>query len=95
MSAEIVVLIAMELQLLKGLITVFLCVPNWKFEIVSCILTTPREYLKVGTGVACCSKSSRNAGQVMEAVIVISLLSESASPSCFQVCGRKTEVRFI
>ncbi|KAK1376563.1 type 2 DNA topoisomerase 6 subunit B-like [Heracleum sosnowskyi] len=53
-----------------------------------------REHLKVGTGVACYSESSRNAGQVMEAVIVISQLSESTSPSCFQVCDGKTEVLY-
>ncbi|KAL8111841.1 hypothetical protein AgCh_019518 [Apium graveolens] len=53
-----------------------------------------RGHLKVGTGVACYSESSRNAGQVMEAVIVISQLSESTSPSCFQVCDRKTEVLY-
>lgn len=53
-----------------------------------------REHLKVGTGVAFYSESSRNAGQVMEAVIVVSQLSESTSPSCFQVCNRKTEVLY-
>lgn len=75
--------------------TLFLSLRNWKFELVSCFSTICREHLKVGTGVACYSESSRNAGQVMEAVIVISQLSESTSPSCFQVCDRKTEVRFI
>nr|XP_017235109.1 PREDICTED: type 2 DNA topoisomerase 6 subunit B-like isoform X1 [Daucus carota subsp. sativus] len=53
-----------------------------------------REHLKVGTGVACCSKSGRNAGQVLEAVIIISQLSKSTSPSCIPVCCGKTEVLY-
>ncbi|KVH97796.1 hypothetical protein Ccrd_000076 [Cynara cardunculus var. scolymus] len=53
-----------------------------------------REHLKTGTGVVC-SKSNRNIETTMEAVVVISELSELMNPSCFRVCGSKTEVLYF
>ncbi|XWS69018.1 hypothetical protein CRYUN_Cryun04dG0143600 [Craigia yunnanensis] len=48
-----------------------------------------REQLKIGSGVACSMESHRSCGLMMEAVIVISELSESP---CFRSCSNKTEV---
>ncbi|KAM4109835.1 hypothetical protein ACB094_03G149600 [Castanea mollissima] len=49
------------------------------------------EHLKVGSGIACCTEGLRNTGLVMEAVILISEMSEPTS-SCFRPCGAKSEV---
>ncbi|KAL0004236.1 hypothetical protein SO802_011797 [Lithocarpus litseifolius] len=49
------------------------------------------EHLKVGSGMACCTEGLRNTGLVMEAVILISEISEPNS-SCFRPCGAKSEV---
>lgn len=48
-----------------------------------------REQLKIGTGVASSMESHRSSGLMMEAVIIISELSESP---CFRSCSNKTEV---
>nr|XP_023884228.1 type 2 DNA topoisomerase 6 subunit B-like isoform X2 [Quercus suber] len=48
------------------------------------------EHLKVGSGIACCTEGLRNTGLVMEAVILISEISEPTS-SCFRPCGAKSE----
>ncbi|XVF02471.1 hypothetical protein REPUB_Repub04eG0178200 [Reevesia pubescens] len=48
-----------------------------------------REQLKIGSGVACSMESHRSSGLKMEAVIVISELSEFP---CFRSCSNKTEV---
>lgn len=53
------------------------------------------ECLKVGSGVACSTESNRNAGQVMEAVIIISESLESMSPSCLRLHSTKTEVLYF
>ncbi|KAI3720320.1 hypothetical protein L6452_21236 [Arctium lappa] len=53
-----------------------------------------REHLKTGSGVVC-SKSNRNTETTIEAVVVISELSELTNPSCFRVCGSKTEVLYF
>ncbi|XP_021293001.1 type 2 DNA topoisomerase 6 subunit B-like [Herrania umbratica] len=50
-----------------------------------------REQLKIGTGVACSLESHRNSELLMEAVIVISEVSELTTP-CFRSCSNKTEV---
>ncbi|EOY00504.1 Uncharacterized protein TCM_010388 [Theobroma cacao] len=50
-----------------------------------------REQLKIGTGVACSLESHRNSELLMEAVIVISEVSELTT-SCFRSCSNKTEV---
>ncbi|KAG5520907.1 hypothetical protein RHGRI_033461 [Rhododendron griersonianum] len=49
-------------------------------------------HLKVGSGVACCTQSHRNSGQVMEAVIIINEESNPTTSSCFRACDAKTEV---
>nr|XP_011463198.1 PREDICTED: uncharacterized protein LOC101307297 isoform X2 [Fragaria vesca subsp. vesca] len=49
------------------------------------------DHLKVGTGVACHTESRRYSESTMEAVIVISEISDLAS-SCMRTCGSKTEV---
>ncbi|XP_075659754.1 type 2 DNA topoisomerase 6 subunit B-like [Castanea sativa] len=49
------------------------------------------EHLKVGSGIACCKEGLRNTVLVMEAVILISEMSEPTS-SCFRPCGAKSEV---
>ncbi|XP_050276665.1 type 2 DNA topoisomerase 6 subunit B-like [Quercus robur] len=49
------------------------------------------EHLKVGSGIACCTEGLRNTGLVMEAVILISEISEPTS-TCFRPCGAKSEV---
>ncbi|PSR84839.1 Type 2 DNA topoisomerase 6 subunit B-like [Actinidia chinensis var. chinensis] len=48
--------------------------------------------LKVGRGVACCTESP---GQVMEAVIIISELSEPTTPSCLRASHAKTEILYF
>ncbi|XVF43996.1 hypothetical protein PTKIN_Ptkin02bG0084500 [Pterospermum kingtungense] len=48
-----------------------------------------REQLKIGSGVACSMESHGSSGLMMEAVIIISELSESP---CFRSCSNKTEV---
>ncbi|CAL8994230.1 unnamed protein product, partial [Prunus brigantina] len=52
------------------------------------------EHLKVGSGVACCTESCKYSGSVMEAVIVISEISEVAS-TCPRTHGSKTEVLYF
>jgi len=52
-----------------------------------------REHLKVGSGISCCTEGHRNAGRTMEAIIVISEISEPTS-FCFRTCGAKSEVCF-
>ncbi|XP_021809718.1 type 2 DNA topoisomerase 6 subunit B-like isoform X3 [Prunus avium] len=52
------------------------------------------EHLKVGSGVACCTESHKYSGSVMEAVIVISEISEVAS-TCLRTHGLKTEVLYF
>ncbi|PON46134.1 hypothetical protein PanWU01x14_253570 [Parasponia andersonii] len=58
----------------------------------SCFLTP--ETLKVGSGMACQTESSRNTGLVMEAVIIISEISEQTS-NCFSASSAKTEVLYF
>ncbi|XP_062158976.1 type 2 DNA topoisomerase 6 subunit B-like isoform X2 [Alnus glutinosa] len=48
-------------------------------------------HLKVGSGISCCTEGHRNAGRTMEAIIVISEISEPTS-FCFRTCGAKSEV---
>ncbi|KAM6589307.1 hypothetical protein CsatA_011912 [Cannabis sativa] len=50
--------------------------------------------LKVGSGMVSQTKSRRNTGLVMEAVIVISEISDQTS-TCFRACGAKTEVLYF
>nr|GEW80963.1 type 2 DNA topoisomerase 6 subunit B-like [Tanacetum cinerariifolium] len=52
-----------------------------------------REHLKTGTGVVC--KSTKIAETTIEVVVIISELSELMNPSCFRVCGSKTEVLYF
>ncbi|CAL2231302.1 unnamed protein product [Prunus armeniaca] len=52
------------------------------------------EHLKVGSGVACCTEGRKYSGSVMEAVIVISEISEVAS-TCPRTHGSKTEVLYF
>nr|GMD97015.1 type 2 DNA topoisomerase 6 subunit B-like [Ipomoea batatas] len=59
----------------------------------SCFLTG--ENLKVGTGIASCSGNMQNNRLVMEAVIIISELSELATPSCFREHEMETEIFFF
>ncbi|KAF8390427.1 hypothetical protein HHK36_024953 [Tetracentron sinense] len=54
-----------------------------------------REHLKVGSGVACCTENLRNTEHVVEAVIIISELPESSSPSCLGACGTATKVIYF
>lgn len=51
-----------------------------------------RECLKVGSGVTCCTGTSRTNGWVVEVVMIISESSEQTSLSCLRACGSKTEV---
>lgn len=53
-----------------------------------------RENLKVGTGVANSSGSSRGDSQVVEAVVIISEMSEQVPSSCIREQDMKTEVCF-
>uniref|UniRef100_A0A2N9IPT0 Type 2 DNA topoisomerase 6 subunit B-like n=1 Tax=Fagus sylvatica TaxID=28930 RepID=A0A2N9IPT0_FAGSY len=55
------------------------------------IASFKREHLKFGSGIACCTEGQKNTGLLMEAVIVISEISEPTS-SCFRPCGAKSEV---
>ncbi|KAF4395523.1 hypothetical protein G4B88_010987 [Cannabis sativa] len=50
--------------------------------------------LKVGIGMVSQTKSRRNTGLVMEAVIVISEMSDQTS-TCFRACSAKTEVLYF
>ncbi|XP_031125077.1 type 2 DNA topoisomerase 6 subunit B-like [Ipomoea triloba] len=59
----------------------------------SCFLTG--ENLKVGTGIASCLGNMQNNRLVMEAVIIISELSELATPSCFREHEMETEIFFL
>nr|GLL49954.1 type 2 DNA topoisomerase 6 subunit B-like [Ipomoea trifida] len=59
----------------------------------SCFLTG--ENLKVGTGIASCSGNMQNNRLVMEAVIIISELSELATPSCFREHEMETELKAL
>jgi hypothetical protein len=52
-----------------------------------------RECIKAGSGIACCTVDHRNAGRMIEAIIVISEISETTS-CCFRTCGAKSEVCF-
>ncbi|RXH69743.1 hypothetical protein DVH24_006999 [Malus domestica] len=52
------------------------------------------EHLKIGSGAACCTESRRYPGSVMQAVIVISEMSEVAS-TCSRTCSSKTEVLYF
>ncbi|GMY26240.1 type 2 DNA topoisomerase 6 subunit B-like isoform X1 [Fagus crenata] len=52
------------------------------------------EHLKFRSGIACCTEGQKNTGLLMEAVIVISEISEPTS-SCFRPCGAKSEVLFF
>ncbi|KAI3795974.1 hypothetical protein L1987_38635 [Smallanthus sonchifolius] len=52
-----------------------------------------RERLKTGSGVVC--KSKKNTETTIEAVFIISELSELINPSCSRVCGSKTEVIYF
>ncbi|KAB2624740.1 hypothetical protein D8674_016400 [Pyrus ussuriensis x Pyrus communis] len=52
------------------------------------------EHLKIGSGTVCCTESRRYPGSVMEAVIVISEMSEVAS-TCPRTCSSKTEVLYF
>ncbi|KAM6562219.1 hypothetical protein CsatB_022217 [Cannabis sativa] len=54
----------------------------------------PNSTLKVGTGMVSQTKSRRNTGLVMEAVIVISEMSDQTS-TCFRACSAKTEVLYF
>ncbi|XAR65072.1 hypothetical protein NMG60_11009040 [Bertholletia excelsa] len=49
-------------------------------------------HVKVGSAVACSTESHRNTGQVMEAVIIISELSEPTTPSCIRTSNGKTKI---
>ncbi|XP_071736444.1 type 2 DNA topoisomerase 6 subunit B-like [Rutidosis leptorrhynchoides] len=51
------------------------------------------ERLKTGSGTVC--KASRNIERTIEAVVIVSELSEILNPSCFRVCGNKTEVLYF
>ncbi|PWA97769.1 hypothetical protein CTI12_AA026210 [Artemisia annua] len=51
------------------------------------------EHLKTGSGVG--YKSTKNAETTIEVVVIISELSEMMNPSCFRVCGSKTEVLYF
>ncbi|KAI3845289.1 hypothetical protein MKW98_009355 [Papaver atlanticum] len=62
-------------------------------ECKSCF--SSRDYLKVGSGVANSTKTLRNTGQVLEAVIIITELPEEPSPSCLITCGTTTKVLFF
>lgn len=53
-----------------------------------------REHLKVGTGSANRSGTLQSNVQMMEAVVVISEVSERAIPSCYRACSSMTEVPF-
>nr|GMD97096.1 type 2 DNA topoisomerase 6 subunit B-like [Ipomoea batatas] len=59
----------------------------------SCFLTG--ENLKVGTGIASCSGNMQNNRLVMEAVIIISELSELATPSCFREHEMESELKAL
>ncbi|KAM1082585.1 hypothetical protein EV2_021811 [Malus domestica] len=52
------------------------------------------EHFTIGSGAACCTESRRYPGSVMEAVIVISEMSEVAS-TCPRTCSSKTEVLYF
>ncbi|KAL8227493.1 hypothetical protein R6Q57_015077 [Mikania cordata] len=52
-----------------------------------------RERLEIGSGMVC--KSKKNTETKIEAVVIISELSELINPSCFRVCGSKTEVIYF
>ncbi|XP_059656119.1 type 2 DNA topoisomerase 6 subunit B-like [Cornus florida] len=54
-----------------------------------------REHLKVGSGVTCSPENHRRNGQVMEAVIIISELSDPTTSSCFRARDAKTEVFYF
>ncbi|KAL2543203.1 hypothetical protein Adt_04181 [Abeliophyllum distichum] len=60
-----------------------------------CFSIGSREYLKVGTGVACSTGNQHSNGQVMEAVIIISEIPETAQSSCFRAYDKKTEVLYF
>ncbi|KAL4586936.1 hypothetical protein LXL04_011584 [Taraxacum kok-saghyz] len=51
------------------------------------------DHLKVGNGEVC--KRYRNTETRIEAVVIISELSEMVDPSCFRACGSKTEVLYF
>ncbi|CAK9158171.1 unnamed protein product [Ilex paraguariensis] len=68
---------------------------NSQKNICHSCFSSGRENLKVGSGLACRKENHRSTGQVMEAVIIISQLSEPTSPSCFRACGTKTEVLYF
>ncbi|KAE8023474.1 hypothetical protein FH972_009164 [Carpinus fangiana] len=52
------------------------------------------ECIKAGSGIACCTVDHRNAGRMMEAIILISEISETTS-CCFRTCGAKSEVFYF
>ncbi|KAI5679209.1 hypothetical protein M9H77_10159 [Catharanthus roseus] len=54
-----------------------------------------KEHLKVGTGSANRSGTLQSNVQMMEAVVVISEVSERAIPSCYRACSSMTEVLFF
>ncbi|KAL2559797.1 hypothetical protein Fot_04536 [Forsythia ovata] len=60
-----------------------------------CFSTGSGEYLKVGTGVACSTGNQQSNGQVMEVVIIISEIPETAQSSCFRAYDKKTEVLYF
>lgn len=71
--------------------------PRWNLDTLddlSIYEPLVREHLKVGSGIACCTRGLRNTGLVMEAVILISEILELTS-SCFRPCGAKSEVYFF
>lgn len=59
----------------------------------TCFLTG--ENLKVGTGVANSSGSSRGDSQVVEAVVIISEMSEQVPSSCIREQDMKTEILYF
>ncbi|OVA16987.1 hypothetical protein BVC80_9043g30 [Macleaya cordata] len=66
---------------------------NLDKECQSCF--SNREYLKVGSGVACNRESLRSSGQVIEVVIIITELPEQSSPLCLRMCSTTTEVLYF
>ncbi|CAI9775384.1 unnamed protein product [Fraxinus pennsylvanica] len=60
-----------------------------------CFSTGSREYLKVGSGVACSTGNQRSNGQVMEVVIIVSEIPETTQSSCFRAYDKKTEILYF
>ncbi|KAF9622893.1 hypothetical protein IFM89_035126 [Coptis chinensis] len=67
------------------------CESCFSSRVVISLFSINREQLKVGSGTACNSEAARNSGQIIEAVVIITELSEPPSSSCLMGCGTKTE----